>query len=106
MIKESKCLEFYLDSKDYGNKEIQEKIEETKKEFPDKTTDVRIILNDFGMYVITINFKNKYDFLSGLKRTSKEQKIRRKKIFTMSNKKIKQDKKYGQYKQTGTFRPY
>ncbi len=55
----SKCLEYYLDSRIYNQEEVQKNIDETKREFPDKEVTVDIMINRFGMYVITFYFENK-----------------------------------------------
>ncbi len=63
----TKCLEYYLDSKEYGSKEIQESIEKTKKEFLNRNVYVDISLNDFGMYIITFYFENRNTIFNKIK---------------------------------------
>lgn len=82
----TKYLEYYMDSKIYSKDEVQKSIDETKKEFPKKEIDVQVHLNRFGVYVVTFAF-------------FKQDKIQ-KRFEKYSN------KKYGQYKATGVYRPY
>lgn len=62
-MEQNKNLEYYLNSKVYSEKEVQESIEKTKKEFPNKNVKVDVKLNDFGMYIITFTFENKERFI-------------------------------------------
>ena len=98
----SKCLEYYLDSKIYDYESVQKSIDETKKEYNKKDIEVNIELNKYGMYIITFYFKNKDTFFN---------KIRL--FFRRKNKPMLQAKgmnhennKYGQYRQTKTYKPY
>ena len=59
-MKNQKVLENYFDSRIYNNQEIEEAISKTKKEFEKKIVNVDISLNEFGVYVVTYYFKNKY----------------------------------------------
>lgn len=98
----SKCLEYYLDSKLYGSKEIQDSIDKTKKEFLNKNVYVDIYLNDFGMYVVTFYFENKNNYFNKIKfkfkkRNKSKAKIRLEKYYGNN---------YGQYKSTGIYKPY
>ena len=104
MIKEGKCLEYYLDSRQNGVEEIQQKIKEIQKEFPKKLLNTNISVNDFGMYVITIDFKNKEKYWNKLKEKRKNRKTLLLKETNNVNK--KSNEKYGEYKATGTFKPY
>lgn len=98
----SKCLEYYLDSKIYDYESVQKSIDETKKEYDKKDIEVNIELNKYGMYVITFYFKNKDTFFN---------KIRL--FFRRKNRPMLQEKsmnyknnKYGQYKETKIYKPY
>lgn len=62
-MKQTKCLEYYLDSRIYNPEEVQKSIEETKKEFQNKEIKVEVEINSFGMYIITFYFENKNTFL-------------------------------------------
>lgn len=57
-MEKSKNLEYYLDSRIYSKEEVKQSIEETKKEFPNKKAEVKVVLNEFGMYIITFQFEN------------------------------------------------
>lgn len=126
----NKYLEYYLDSKVYSNQEVQNSIDETKKEFPNKNIKVNVFLNEFGVYVITFQFENKNTYFNKIKILFKrkksntlmiEEKIenRKQKELHRENKNlIKKEKeqkrfnkylgknRYGQYKSTGTYHPY
>lgn len=108
-MNENKNLEYYLDSRIYSNEQVQERIENTKREFSNKKVTVNITLNDFGMYVITFTFENKNNFFNRVKI----------KIWRKFEKKLLLDngcknrlelyygeRRYGQYKPTKTYRPY
>lgn len=73
-MEKNKNLEYYLDSKISGE-ELQRSIEQTKKQFPNKKAEVRIGLNEFGMYVITFKFENKKTFFSKIINTRKKSKM-------------------------------
>lgn len=102
MIQKRKCIEYYLDSKYYGSREIQDTIENTKKEFPNKKVETQISLNDYGMYIVTLDFSNKETYWSKLKAKRRKQK----RLILTENNSLNRQKQYGQYKQTGTFKPY
>lgn len=108
MVVENKCIKYYFDSKTYSIQEIQENIEENKKEFPNKIIETEISINPYGMYVVNLYFKNKNNILKIIK-TKKKKSIR--KITTKSKEQIRLEKycgkdKYGQYKSTGIYKPY
>ena len=54
-----KYLEFYLDSKTYSPEQMLENIEKEKRQYPKKDIAVEIALNKWGIYVITMKFKEK-----------------------------------------------
>ena len=96
-MNETKCLEYYLDSRIYSGEQIQESIDETKREFSNKKIKVRIGLNNFGVYIITFTFENKNNYLNKMK-------LKLAKKFKKPL--LPEHKIYGQYKQTGIYRPY
>ena len=79
MEKKEKCLEYYLDSKIYDREAVERTIEEAKQEFPGKETDISIYLNEWGVYVISLYFRNKNNILQNVNAKIKPKKIRRKK---------------------------
>lgn len=113
-----KCLEYYMDSKIYSPKEVEENIEETKKDFTNKQIQVEITLNEFGMYIITFYFRNKNTIFQKIRLYLKKK--RKKPLLleekTKTNKKEKRKNtnrlekyyghSYGKYKKTGTYKPY
>lgn len=108
-MNQNKNLEYYLDSRIYSKEEIQKSIEETKKEFSNKKVKVDVKLNDFGVYIITFQFENKSNFLNIIK--IKLWKKFQKTLLLDNGSKSRLEKyygenRYGQYKATGTYRPY
>lgn len=97
----SKCLEYYLDSKVYDYESVQKSIDETKKEYEKKDIEVNIELNKYGMYIITFYFKNKDTFFSKIKLY-----FRRKNKPMLQAKNKNYEHKYGQYKETKIYKPY
>ena len=62
-----KCLKCYYDSSVYSSEQVQENIDEVKKQFPNKKIKVKLALNDFGAYVISFEFENKNNYWNKLK---------------------------------------
>lgn len=98
----SKCLEYYLDSKIYDYESVQKSIDETKKEYDKKDIEVNIELNKYGMYVITFYFKNKDTFFNKIRLFFR----RKNKPMLQAKSMNYENNKYGQYKQTKTYKPY
>lgn len=108
-MEKNKCLEYYLDASIYSSQDIQKSIDETKKEFANKEVNVSITLNDFGMYVVTFQFKNKNTYWNRIKIRCKRK--FQKPLLLDDGKKTRLEKysgknRYGHYKSTGTYRPY
>ena len=111
----TKYLEYYMDSKIYSKDEVQKSIDETKKEFPNRQIDVQVHLNKFGVYIITFTFNKKNSFI---RKIFIKLKFRKKNNLLLTEEsETKQDKvqkrfekynnkTYGQYKATHTYRPY
>ena len=76
-MNKSKCLEYYLDSRKYNYQDVQESIDETKKEYANRNVTVDINVNQYGMYVITFYFKNKNTFFNRIKVFLKKRKQNR-----------------------------
>ena len=114
-MNKTKYLEYYMDSKIYSKEEVQKSIDETKKEFPNRQIDVQVHLNKFGVYIITFTFNKKNSFI---RKIFIKLKFRKKNNLLLTEEsEIKQDKvqkrfekynnkTYGQYKATHTYRPY
>ena len=58
-MKKTKYLKYYFDSRVYSADDVQQKIDETKQDFPNKKVKVTISLNEFGVYIITFKFEDK-----------------------------------------------
>lgn len=59
MSMEAKTVEYCFDSKIYSGEDIKRKIEQIKRDFSrisNKPVEVRVELNDLGMYVLTFRF--------------------------------------------------
>lgn len=108
-MNQNKNLQYYLDSRIYSSEEVQQSIEEAKKEFPNKNVKVTVALNDFGMYIITFEFENKKTFFNRIK-IKLWGRFKKTLLLDNGNKnKIEQysgERRYGQYKPTKTYRPY
>ena len=108
MNKEGKCLEYYFDSKTFTKDQLIKNIEEAKLEFPNKKVETNLFLNEWGVYILKINFKDKIEYVSDLKEKRKNRKVL---LLTEKNRKISEkrtsifNRKYGKYKKTGEYRP-
>lgn len=114
-MNKTKYLEYYMDSKIYSKDEVQKSIDETKKEFPNRQIDVQVHLNKFGVYIITFTFNKKNSFIRKifikLKFRKKNNLLLTEESGTKQDKVQKRfekynNKTYGQYKATHTYRPY
>lgn len=106
MVKQ-KIVENYFASNLYSNQEIQQSIENTKKEFTNKIVDVDININDYGVYVVTYYFKTKENIfqkimvkLKGRRKTSKPKLLQQKNRLERY-----EGNQYGKYKETKNFKP-
>lgn len=100
MDKREKCLEYYLDSRIYDREAVEKSIEQAKREFPEKEVDINIYLNEWGVYVITLYFRNKNNILKIVNDKIKPKNVEY--AYQLDGK----TRKYGQYKKTGTYRPF
>lgn len=100
MDKREKCLEYYLDSRIYDREAVEKSIEQAKQEFPEKEVDINIYLNEWGVYVITLYFRNKNNILNIVNHKIKPKNVEY--AYQLDGK----TRKYGQYKKTGTYRPF
>ncbi len=89
-----KCLQYYFDSKTYTDQQIEEKIEETKKEFPKSRIDVGIKLNEFGVYIVTLYVENKETYLSKVMSKYRTKKVKLLKEGSIEKKKQSRLQKY------------
>lgn len=159
-MKKVKCVEYYYDSNTYTRSELIENFNQEKEKYFDKIVDMEINLNEWGVYVVKLEFKKKENYFqkkinSNIEKEKVEKKalvkkkpslikkyykriinvidrlkelleqINNKKQYeskldkyyqTGKNKKIQEHKEklesnynkkvYGQYKTTGTFKPY
>ena len=113
-----KCLQYYMDSKEYTTEQVQTSINETKKEFANKKIQTKVELNEFGVYIITFNFENKNTIWNRI-RIFFKRKENKKMLVEKTTKpsKVKADKTksrlekyygntYGQYKETKVYKPF
>ena len=97
-----KCLVYYFDSKKYDYANVQESIDETKKEYNKKLIEVNVEINKYGMYVITIYIKNKNTFFNKIRLFFRK---KNKPLLQASNNK-EQEQEYGKYKCGILYHPY
>ena len=97
-----KRLVYYLDSKKYYYVKVQESIDVTKKEYGKKDIEVNVEINEYGMYVITFNIKNKNTFFNKIRLFFRK---KNKPLLQESNKKD-EEKVYGKYKCGILYHPY
>ena len=71
-----KRLQYYFDSKTYTDEQIEEKIEETKKEFPKRRVDVGIKLNEFGVYIVTFYVEDKETYFTKIMSKYRTKKVK------------------------------
>ena len=105
-MEQTKCLEYYFDSRIYSSEQIQKNINKIKKQFPEKKIKVRLALNDFGVYVVTFEFENKSNYWDKVKiklisKIKKLLELKKDRLEKYTNNKV-----YGQYKSTGIYKPY
>lgn len=102
MIKEEKCVEYYFDSQKYNESEIIENMQKEEIGFEKKRSEINITLNEYGIYVVKLKFRN--NKLSIIKNNSKNKEKDRKRYKGYEtyngNNKI-----YGNYKTTRTYQP-
>ena len=116
MLRENKCLEYFLDSQVFSRDKLQEIVNKTKREFPEKQIEPKLYLNNWGVYILKIEFKDKDNYLNRMKERKRNRKIL---MLNEKNEKIKEKRvqeeikkerakhvKYGQYKETKTYKPF
>ena len=108
MNNEGKCIEYYFDSKTFTREQLIKNIEEAKLEFPNKKIEPNLFLNQWGVYILKINFTDKIKYISDFKEKKKNRKVL---LLTEKNQKISKkrtsllNRKYGEYKKTGEYKP-
>ena len=108
MNNEGKYIEYYFDSKTFTKEQLIKNIEEAKLEFPNKKIEPNLFLNQWGVYILKINFTDKIKYISDFKEKKKNRKVL---LLTEKNQKISKkrtsllNRKYGEYKKTGEYKP-
>ena len=108
MNNEGKCIEYYFDSKTFTKEQLIKNIEKAKLEFPNKKIEPNLFLNQWGVYILKINFTDKIKYISDFKEKKKNRKVL---LLTEKNQKISKkrtsllNRKYGEYKKTGEYKP-
>ncbi len=120
-MEDTKTIELYIDSNKYSDEQVIGKLEESVKEFSKKDVKVTVDINEFGVYVIRLEYIDRDTYINKIKyrlKLNRKQRILRKykeeffmsKTFDTSNQIISvpayEERKYGVYKQTRTYRPY
>lgn len=104
-----KTVQYYFDAKTYDKTKILENLKnQEKEEFFNKTAKINISLNEFGVYVATLTFEPKENhFLKIIQMPKKEKNVtKNEEKKSRYERLISTERKYGQYKQTKTYKPY
>lgn len=129
MIEEKKTVELIMDPHTYSQEEMIENIENAICEFSNKEVRVTIAINEWGVYVVTLDYMDKDTRINKMKYRRKLNK--KKKVLKRYKEKIREmleetqnqientvltsqvltmpkykNKDYGVYKETGIYRPY
>lgn len=99
MTKKEKCVEYYFDSKEYNEIQVIENMKKEEIGFEKKKSEINIVLNEYGIYVVKLKFTNKN------KVRKKEKKIKVRKRYNGYETYSGNNKIYGQYKATKTYQP-
>ncbi len=102
MIENKKTVELYLDPQTYSEEEMIENIEQAVQEFSKKDVRVNIDLNEYGVYVVKLDYIDRDTYINKLKykmRSNRKDRI-------LKKHKEYQEIKYGDYKQTQLYKPY
>ncbi|MFR2570538.1 MAG: hypothetical protein ACLS90_02390 [Clostridia bacterium] len=108
MVDEGKCIEYYFDSKTFTKEELIKNIEEAQIEFPNKKIEPELFLNQWGVYILKINFKDKIKYMTEIKRKRTDKKV---KNLIQKNQKVSKkrmslfNREYGKYKNSGEYKP-
>lgn len=108
MNNEGKCIEYYFDARTFTKDQFVKSIEEAKLEFPNKKVEPNLFLNQWGVYILKINFRDKIEYVSNFKEKRKHKKVL---LLTEKNRKVSEkrtsllNRRYGQYKKTGEYKP-
>lgn len=109
-----KYITYYFDSNTYNKIQIIENLhKECETQYFGKEAQIDIQLNEFGTYIATLVFTPKENKITKLikvnnsKIKEKDNRITKisKKRQTAKSYLAQSERKYGEYKQTGTFRP-
>lgn len=103
-MKNSKSLEYYLDSKKYDYESVQKSIDNTKKEYEKKEVEVNVKINKYGMYIITFYFRNKDTVFNRIRLYFRRR--NNKKLLLQGQKNNDNKCKYGEYKSGTIYHPY
>lgn len=127
-----KKLMYYLNTEELKNGKLEETIDQTQKDFPNKEVKANIEINEYGVHVITFEFENKNSYFNKISiwfRKKKEQHLKKKMLaeknrsynyyddYLYSTNIIRNEKtqqkinrfsrsKYGQYQSQGNFKPF
>ena len=99
-MENKKTVELYLDPQTYTEEQMMESIQKAVKEFSKKDVRVNININEWGVYVVTLEYIDKQNYINRIKnriRLNKKQKMLKKyteqviqKIYEPSNQIISQ----------------
>ncbi len=127
MVKDNvKTVELYLDPQQYSEEEIIYNVEQAIREFANKDVRLNVDINEFGVYVVRIDYIDKDTYFNKIKykiRANRNQRISKKytdrikeSIRVPANQILiapitesiptYEKRKYGEYKETKLYRPY
>lgn len=107
-----KTVQYFFDARTYSKNQIIENLQtQREQDFFNKTAKINISLNEFGVYVATLTFMPKEKHFLKVTKTSKKEKVLKNENKNDSKKSryeklISTERKYGQYKETKTYKPY
>lgn len=105
MNKQVKCIEYYFDSNEYNELEVLENMQKEKLEFPKKKAQININLNEYGIYVATLEFINNKIAVIKKNKKIKNRKVKLKENKNEEKKGVVETKVYGRYKETRKYSP-
>ena len=80
-MENKKTVELYLDPQTYTEEQMMESIQKAVKEFSKKDVRVNININEWGVYVVTLEYIDKQNYINRIKnriRLNKKQKMLKK----------------------------
>ena len=108
MQTQNKYIVYYFDSKSFNKFQVLQNMEEEAiREFPNQKAEIRVKLNEFGVYIATLVFsKKKPENVYLVNKNSFFSKKKKSKKVSRYEDLISRNNVYGKYKETKNYRPY